>query len=496
MPQNKKQASSIMKLHKFIGIDVGTTSVKVSTLDTRGKVHQRFSENYPTTRTGDRIVEQDPNHWLRLIERAMNSFAVDQITAIGLCSQVNTHVFVDANGDALCPAILWQDRRASDVAANLDAKVTAQQKEAWWGAPMPIDASHAIARMAWVAKHRPDIWTKTRWVMLPKDYCIFKLTGKVGTDPLSNIGLVDTQLNYIPDVLKLVPGAADRMAPLHTITELVGEIQAGPFKGTPVVTGTMDAWAGLIGTGGAKQQSTIYLSGTSEILGISSRKVIPTPGAIVFPESNDLRVHAAPTQNGGDAKVWFCQANGITMEEMAAMVAKTQRTSATPLFLPQLEGERAPLWNADLRGAFLGINRQTTLPDFARAVYEGVAFAARHALETLKLSAGVQSKVIFCGGGGFRAPTWNQIRADVFNVPLYILNAAEPGIAGAVTLAAIGSCVYSDFSEASNSVAKFSAPLKPNPKQAELYDRAFEIYKDAIQANYMIGKQLTKLYDN
>lgn len=483
-----------MKPHNFIGIDVGTTSVKSSTLNTRGEVHQKFSESYPITRTGDRIVEQDPNHWLQLIERAMNSFDVDQVTAVGLCSQVNTHVFVDASGEALCPAILWQDRRASDEAAVLDAKVTEQQKEIWWGAPMPIDASHAIARMAWVAKHRPDIWNKTRWVMLPKDYCIFKLTGKVCTDPLSNIGLVDNELKYIPEILNLVPGAAERMAPLQSITEIAGEIQAGAFKGTPVVVGTMDAWSGLIGAGGAKQQSTVYLSGTSEIMGISSNKIIPTPGAVVFPESHGLRVHAGPTQNGGDAKVWFCKANGITMEEMSELVAKTPRTSLTPLFLPQLEGERAPLWDADLRGAFLGITRQTTLPDFARAVYEGVAFAARHALETLKLSADVDSDAIFCGGGGFRSPIWNQIRADVLNVPLHILSTAEPGISGAVTLAAIGSGVYADFSEASHAIAKFSSPLKPTPKQAELYNCAFDIYRDAIQANSLIGKRLTNLH--
>ena len=182
---------------------------------------------------------------------------------------------------------------------------------------MPIDASHAISRMAWVAKYRPDIWDKTRWVMLPKDYFILKLTGKVSTDPLSNIGLVDKNLNYLPEVLALVPGAAERMAPLVAITDIAGYVKQGPLRGTPIVSGTMDAWAGLVGTGGAKEHSSIYLSGTSEILGISSTKVVPTPGAIVFPESHGLRVHAAPTQNGGDAKVWFTQVNGITMKKMS-----------------------------------------------------------------------------------------------------------------------------------------------------------------------------------
>ena len=478
---------------KLIGIDVGTTSVKAAVLDSSGTVHSSFVESYLTERTGDTIVEQNPEDWVRLIDKAFNSLELDQVAAIGLCSQVNTHVFVDADGNALCPAILWKDRRASGEAAALDAQITVAQKEAWWGAPMPIDASHAISRMAWVAKYRPDIWDKTRWVMLPKDYCILKLTGKVSTDPLSNIGLVDKDLNYLPEVLALVPGAAERMAPLVAITDIAGYVKQGPLRGTPIVSGTMDAWAGLVGTGGAKEHSSIYLSGTSEILGISSTKVVPTPGAIVFPESHGLRVHAAPTQNGGDAKVWFTQVNGITMKKMSALVAENSRGAATPLFLPQLEGERAPHWDPDLRGAFLGVSRQTRLPDFARAVYEGVAFAARQALETLKISADVDSDIISCGGGGFRSQAWTQIRADVLNKPLQRLTSGEPGISGAVTLAAIGTGIYSNFEEASTALSQYSAPNIPDPKQVEIYASVFEIYKDAIKANANIGKRLTHL---
>ena len=478
---------------KLIGIDVGTTSVKAAVLDSSGTVHSSFVESYLTERTGDTIVEQNPEDWVRLIDKAFNSLELDQVAAIGLCSQVNTHVFVGADGNAVCPAILWKDRRASGEAAALDAQITVVQKEAWWGAPMPIDASHVISRMAWVAKYRPDIWDKTRWVMLPKDYCILKLTGKVSTDPLSNIGLVDKDLNYLPEVLALVPGAAERMAPLVAITDIAGYVKQGPLRGTPIVSGTMDAWAGLVGTGGAKEHSSMYLSGTSEILGISSTKVVPTPGAIVFPESHGLRVHAAPTQNGGDAKVWFTQVNGITMKKMSALVAENSRGAATPLFLPQLEGERAPHWDPDLRGAFLGVSRQTRLPDFARAVYEGVAFAARQALETLKISADVDSDIISCGGGGFRSQAWTQIRADVLNKPLQRLTSGEPGISGAVTLAAIGTGLYSNFEEASTALSQYSAPNIPDPKQVEIYASVFEIYKDAIKANANIGKRLTHL---
>lgn len=476
-----------------LGIDVGTTSVKAGIIDEAGQVVARYGRTYPTRRSGPNVVEQDPDDWVRLMREAMAAFADHDVSAIGLTSQVNTHVFVGPDHDALMSAILWQDGRAADEAAALDARVTLAQKQAWWGAPMPIDASHASARMAWVACHRPDIWARTRWVMLPKDYCLLKLTGEATTDPISNIGLVDSDLNYIPQVLDLVPGAAERLSPLAPICEVVGKVRHGPFAGVPVVSGTMDAWAGLVGTGGARDRSTMYLSGTSEILGISSRQVVPTPGIIVFPDCDGIRLHAAPTQSGGDAQIWFAQANGLSLDEMSAMVAGTERGTATPMFLPQLQGERAPLWDAGLRAAYMGISRQTTRTDFARAVYEGVAMAARMALEALQVSAGVAGDSITCGGGGFRADPWNQIRADVLGVELRRLAGQEPGVLGASTMAAIGVGTFAGFAEAYGVLATYDRTYTPDPAQHARYNDLFDLYKEAIAANADLGKRLSKL---
>ena len=482
-----------MAAEGIIGIDVGTTSVKAAVLDGDGAFVARYSQGFETVRRAPNIVEQDPDTWVRLVDAALEGFAGHRVVAMGLCSQVNTHVFVDTGGEPLCPAIQWQDGRAAAEAATLDARVTRGQKQAWWGAPMPIDASHAIARMAWMARHHPDIWARTRWVMLPKDYCLYKLTGVASTDPLSNIGLVDGDLRYIPQVLDLVPGAADRMAPIVGPTEVVGQVAQGPFTGVPVVSGAMDAWAGLVGAGGACERSTIYLSGTSEILGISSRSVVPTPGAIVFPECAGVRVHAAPTQNGSDSQSWFCALAGLTLDEMSRMVGETPRSAATPLFLPQLEGERAPLWDADLRGAFLGVGRGTTLPDMARAVYEGVAFAARHALETVQASGDLRSDVISCGGGGFRSDPWTQIRADVLGTALRPLAVGEPGIVGAATLAAIGIGQFDDIATASTALARYGPVRYPDEDAAARMDAVFAIYKQAIGANAQIGKDLGRI---
>ena len=481
-----------------LGIDVGTTSVKAGLLDESGVLLSMFSERYPTTRGEGRVVEQNPEDWVQMIDKALAKFANEghakNINAVGLCSQVNTHVFVDAQGQALLPAILWQDGRATAEAAELDALVSDEKKCEWWGAPMPIDASNVLSRMLWVARHKPDVWNKTRWVMLPKDYCLFRLTGNATTDPLSNIGLVDQQLNYIAEVFDLVPGSVGKLAPLAPVTEQVGTLRgASSLADLPVVSGTMDAWAGLVGAGGAQTGSSVYLSGTSEILGISSNVVHPTPGVIVFAENDGIRMHAAPTQSGGDAKVWFAELNNLSFQKMSQLVANTSCSQSTPLFLPQLEGERAPLWDTTLRASFIGMSRRTQLGDMARAVYEGVAFSARHALETLQASSGVSSDYINCGGGGFRCNAWNQIRADVLGVELRTLASNEPGVLGAAAFAAIGVGVFETVEQANTALAVKDRTYHPSEAAHQRYTDLFEIYKDAIAVNAAITKKMAPI---
>ncbi|MEL6921005.1 MAG: FGGY family carbohydrate kinase, partial [Pseudomonadota bacterium] len=164
----------------IVGIDVGTTRVKAAVFARDGSIRDYFSGGYETKNPGAGIVEQDAHEWTRLVSKALQSFSrhAKDVAAVGLCSQVNTHVFCDADGQPLAPAIVWQDTRTRDIATKLDARVSHQERMAWWGAPMPIDASHALSRMQWMAQTHPDIWARTGHVLLPKDFCIAHLTGR------------------------------------------------------------------------------------------------------------------------------------------------------------------------------------------------------------------------------------------------------------------------------------------------------------------------------
>ncbi|MEP0520231.1 MAG: FGGY family carbohydrate kinase [Hyphomicrobiales bacterium] len=475
----------------IIGIDVGTTSVKAGLMDQTGRTLDYVSQPYPTSRSGGVRVEQDPNDWLKAIDFAFAKFAPQMlnVAAIGLCSQVNTHVFIDKNGEVLEPAIVWQDSRAHDEAAELDAKVSEAQRIAWWGAPMPIDASHALSRMLWVSRHRPDVWEKTAWVMLPKDYCIFKLTGEATTDALSNIGLVDQHLRYIPEVLELVPGASEKLGVIKGITSIVGNVQSGSATGIQVANCTMDGWTGLVGCGNAQQGTTSYLSGTSEILGINARSVTPTPGVIVFPECEGVRIHAGPTQAGGAAKLWFCKLTDQSPEEMAASAAASDFSRPAPIFLPHLQGERAPIWKAHARGLFLGLDQETNNTDLARSVYEGVAFSVRLLLSALETSSNTKNEVITVGGGGFQSDIWNQIRSNILGRKLQRLAVKDPGILGAVGIAACAVGLYSNLDDAFAQISAFDAYYEPDKSLEDRYDALFEIYVKAIDVNEGLNEE-------
>ncbi len=477
----------------LMGVDLGTTSVKAGVFTPDGSVLETFGESYPTIRKDGGVCEQDPRHWTRLIDEALTRFAAaglhGQIAGAALTSQVNTHVFVDRKGQPLMPAIMWQDTRAADEAAELDDQLHEEDKIAWLGAPIPVDASHPLARMLWVQRHAPEIWDKTRFVLLPKDFAIHDLTGELATDPLSNIGLVGLDGRFVPQILDLVPGAVERMPPIRGITEIIGESPGG----MPMATATMDGWVGLLGTGACRAGAFAYLSGASEILGAASPKVTNEPGVVVFAEADGLRLHAGPTQSGGASQQWFCNLTGLSIPEMIELVASTQRRQPTPLFLPQLAGERAPLWNADLRGVFLGIETGMRTADFARAVYEGVALSARHVLDAIEASTATEAQTVSCGGGGFRSDPWGQIRADILCKRLKRLAVQETGVVGAVCLAAAATGMASSLEEAHRPFERFDQVWEPDPNTLGFHEDLFGIYKEAIANNETLGKRLVDL---
>lgn len=479
----------------FLGIDVGTTAVKASLFDGRGGLVASWSRDYPTRRASGGVVEQNPQHWLDCIASAIETFEtqvdLDALRAVGICSQVNTHVFVGNDSGALADAFVWQDTRAAGEAAVLSATITRAEASRWWSSPVPVDASHALSRMQWMRERRPQLWDKTRYVLSPKDYCILRLTGAAVSDPISAIGLVDPSLRYIDELIRRVPGASERLPPLKPFESIAGTMSLGSKgRSVPVVTGTMDAWASLFGAGAYSPGSGLYMSGTSEILALVGSDRIGAPGVVTFPSIGSSVVNAGPTQSGGDSIRWWAQATGRQPAEVFAAATRADRSGDPVLFLPHLEGERAPLWDSTLRGAFVGMSSLTGDAELALAVLEGVALSARLVLASLEVAAGLKPDSLLYGGGGSNVDLWSQIRADCLGIPLRRLAVGDVGCLGAAVLAAVGVGVFRELSEAVGAMSRVKGRFEPNPRFRDRYDRMFQSYGEATAALGAISRRM------
>lgn len=480
----------------LIGIDIGTTAVKAVMVAPDGAVLADYAGQHATLRAAAGHAEQDPAVWLDHVQAALTRFAAHpraaQVSAIGVTSQVNTHCFCDASLTPLTPAITWQDTRAGACAAQLEAQISSEAKTQALGAPIPIDASHALSRMAWMAAHRADIWAQSRHVLLPKDWIIAQLTGQVVTDPLSAVGLAGTDLAYAPAILALVPRAADVLPALCDPLQVAGTVRSGAFRGVPVAAGTMDAWAAMFGLGVADEGEAMYLSGTSEVLGLISAKRAAEPGIISFPDWRGITLHAAPTQAGGASLDWLGRLLGKTPAALGQLAATVQLTATSPLFLPHLEGERAPLWDATSRGSFVGLSSATGPAELAACVMEGVAFSARLACDAVARGGDGTIDLLRHGGGGAGSDHWCQIRADVLGRSLARVSTTQAGAMGALVMGGVAAGILPDLVTATRALVQVDRVFTPDGPAADQKNRRFALYRDLYQATAPVNAALLR----
>ena len=488
-----------------VGVDVGTTSVKVGLLDldavdTDAGRMEIASVPYPTSRPRPGWAEQDPAHWMAALAACWTELQARAgpvtVRSIGICSQVNTHVVVDQRLIPVAPAITWQDLRAAPAAPRLDAAV-ANRREALWGGPFVPDASFSLSRLSWLSRHRRHAWADARWVLSPKDYVVAALTGAIVTDTISPIGVVGPDGRYIPGVLDLVPGSARLLPPLQPFEARAGTTlsgnAAGLPSGVPVAVGTMDAWGSVYGSGLVTPGQAMEVSGTSEIIGVLSDRTVPTRGVISFAPVHGRHLQAGPTQAGGDALQWASRAFGITIEALVTAAEDGRRDPQPVLFLPHLAGERAPLWNPDARGVFLGVTTGTELRHLALAVLEGVAFAAHHLLDACTVAAGRPVDELRLSGGGSRSATWNTIKAGVHGRSLALLTTRDSGVLGAALMGLVAADVETDIESAASRRVTVAAIVEPDPGATTRLADLYGLYRETYEALVPVFSRLAAL---
>lgn len=460
----------------LLGIDVGTTAVKVAAFTEDGVRVAAHTVGYPVRRPHPGWAEQDPLDWWRGCLRGIRAVLAElrgrRIHAVGLVSQVNTHLLAGADLRPLSPAIIWQDTRCAEDAHALDARFDTEAKIRIWGAPITLDASFACARAAYFARTDPAKWAEARWLLSPKDFIGAKLTGRVATDLLSGVRVAGAN-GYLPEATALVEGLAAKLPEILPAEAVLGPCVLPELDGAVVVVGTMDAYGDVFGSRTTEAGRGLISCGTSLVIAGASTESVPTPGIVTFPPRHGVYVHAGPTQAAGDAVRWWAHAGGRTLDEVFAAAA----TGAPGVvFTPYLSGERAPLWDPAVRGTFLGLSAATTQADLARAVLTGVAMSARHVLEVVETACGAPLAPIAFVGGGARSDLWAQLHADVLNRPIERLRVVDSAVLAAALLGAVGAGIRPDIDTAAARAVATERVFTPAP-DAEGLRPLYEAYR-------------------
>lgn len=475
----------------FLGLDLGTSSLKAVLIDGAGQILAVAVEDYgfDTPRPG--WAEQDPEQWVRA---ALNSAgrALDQagvmpgrVAGIGLSGQMHGTVCLGRDGLPLRPAILWADQRSSKQVEYVYEKVGREQYAAW--IRNPLATGFQLATWLWLRQHEPAIVQAATHLLLPKDYLRYRLTGKIGTEhsDACATGLFDPAGGEwsapLLATLQLAPYVLPQLA---TSEEIAGGLtpEAAASMGVrpdiPVVYGGGDQPCQAVGNGVIEPGQISCTIGTGGQL--LAPLLAPTfdPGLRLH-----LYCHAVPGRwysmgailAAGLALRWLRDSifPGESYRTLADRGAAVPAGAEGLLFLPHLAGERTPHMDPFATGVFCGLTLRHTREHLTRAVMEGVVFALRQALE-LMVACGAQADRILASGGGTRHPLWLQLQADILGRPIYRSRTVEAAATGAALLAGVGAGHWPDVRSACSQVVAWADEvIEPNADSARGYDEAF-----------------------
>jgi xylulokinase len=494
-----------MTTMKLLGIDVGTGGTRAVLLDEEGRVlSSATAEHAPMASPHLGWAEQDPRDWWRAACAAIKECltiapaAPGEIAAIGLSGQMHGLVMLDAAGEVLRPALIWCDQRTEEECRAITERVGAQRLIEL--VANPALTGFTLPKIWWVRAHEPEIWSRVRSVMLPKDYLRFKLTGARATDVADASGTLMFDVvnrRWSSEMLQasgLRPEILPEVFESPEITRRVskdGAAASGLCEGTPVVAGGGDQAAGAVGMGIVAPGNVSATIGTSGVVfAATSTPVVEPKGRIhTFCHAIPGRWHVmGVTQGAGLSLRWFRDqfCNGSSYDVLIKEAAEAPAGADGLLWAPYLMGERTPHLDPNARGALVGLTAQHTRAHIIRAILEGVAFSSRDTF-TIFRELGVPVKSIRLGGGGARSPLWQQIQADVYGMRVDLIAAEEGAAYGAALLAGVGAGVWRSVEAACETAVHVATHVEPISRNVELMNRRYEEYRKLYPALRGIG---------
>ena len=475
----------------YLGVDLGTSSVKVLLVDETGAVRKTASRTYPLEFPQPGWSQQNPADWwnavVQCIPELLEGEDKSQVAGLSVGGQMHGLVVLDENDQVIRPAILWNDGRTGRETEELNADFGKEKLLSLVG--NIAFAGFTAPKLLWMRRNEPELFQKIKKIMLPKDYLVYRLTGVHSCDysDASGMLLLDVaNRRWSPELLSYCSVTEEQMPKLFESYESVGTVlpeiaaQLGLPEGVVVAAGAGDNAAAAVGTGTVGNGCCNVSLGTSGTVFISSDDFrLPPEGNLhAFAHADGAYHLMGCILSAASAYGWW------TKEILKATSDNDEQNPITDedlgrnpvFFLPYLMGERSPHNDPAARGAFLGMSMDTTRYQMTQAILEGVAFAIRDSVEIAR-SLGIEITESGLCGGGAKSPLWRKIMANVLNMEMQVPVQEEGAGYGGAILAMVAAGAYGSVREACDKLRTERRIYKPDPAIAARYEKRYQVFK-------------------
>ena len=473
----------------YIGVDLGTSAVKLLLMDSEGKIQNIVSKEYPLYFPHPGWSEQKPEDWftqsMEGIKELTGGCDKSEVAGISFGGQMHGLVALDKDDKVIRPAILWNDGRTGEETDYLNQAV-GKVRLSEYTANIAF-AGFTAPKILWMKKHEPENFEKICKIMLPKDYLAYCLSGSFCTDvsDASGMLLMDVKNRcWSDEMLKICGITKEQLPRLYESYEVVGNLkpeiaeELGLSADVKVIAGAGDNAAAAVGTGTVGDGMCNISLGTSGTIFISSKTFgVDQNNALHSFAHADGHYHLMGCMlSAASCNKWWNE-DILKTKDFAAEQANITKLGENQVFyLPYLMGERSPHNNPDARAMFIGMSMDTTREDMTQAVLEGVTFGLRDSLEVAK-SLGIKIERTKICGGGAKSPLWKKILANIMNLKVDVIESEEGPALGGAMLAAVGCGEYPDVETIAKKVVKVVDTVEPEPELVAKYEERYQKFR-------------------
>ncbi len=469
----------------YIGVDLGTSAVKLLLMEGDGTIRKIVSREYPLYFPHSGWSEQNPEDWYSQTVEGIRELVKEcdrsQVAGISFGGQMHGLVTLDEQDQVIRPAILWNDGRSAEETEYLNEKI-GKEKLSAYTANIAF-AGFTAPKILWMRKNEPELFARVKKIMLPKDYLAYRLSGSFCTDlsDASGMLLLDVKNRRWSSEMLEICGITEQMLPkLYESYEVVGTLKEsvaddlGLPRQVKVIAGAGDNAAAAVGTGTVGEGRCNISLGTSGTIFISSHTFgVDSHNALHSFCHADGYYHLMGCMlSAASCNKWWNETI-LRTDDFAAEQAGITKLGENPvIFLPYLMGERSPHNNPKARGMFIGMSMDTTREDMTQAVLEGVSFGLRDSLEVAR-SLGIDVQRTRICGGGAKSPLWRRMIASIMNLKVEMIENEEGPALGGAILAAVGCGEYPDVETAAARLVHVTDTIEPEPELVEKYEERY-----------------------